>query len=108
MLEYFIDVLHGWETFAVGLDEGVRQSEIPEVDVLQQMSIFKTLKDYLNGAMDQLAEAAAGTDLHVRVLDLTHRQEMAFHDVPVIAYEVMFGGRTMEAHGAESKRSSVL
>lgn len=62
MLEYFIDVLHAWETFAVGLDEGVRQNDIPEagvravcgavqVDVLQQISIFNTLKDYLTGAM---------------------------------------------------------
>jgi len=93
MLDKFISVTNMWNTFSVGLEEAVRQTTIPEVDVALQISLQSSLLQDLNDAMDLQVQAgaAAGSTVQIRLLDLTHRQQFQFHNFPIQVYKVLFG-----------------
>jgi len=98
MLEKFISVTNAWKSFSVGLEEAVRATTIPQVDISLQIILMDSLLADLNAAMDLQVQAGAtaGSTVQMGLLDLTHRQEYLFHYIPTKAYEVLFGAAQEE------------
>ncbi|CAJ1352732.1 unnamed protein product, partial [Effrenium voratum] len=97
IMDKVIHAREAWSNLADGLDEAIQQDELPKVDVLRGLLLGNVLFEDLMDAMELFVAEAAVATVQSRILDLTHRQQFRFHQLPVKAYQILLGIHVEEA-----------
>ncbi|CAK9093994.1 unnamed protein product [Durusdinium trenchii] len=98
ILERFISAARVWSIFAQGLEEAVHEDYLDKASIQAQLTLTSSMVDDLTEAMALQLQASetAGMNVQLAIMDLTHRQKLAFHELPIQAYEALWKQNSLE------------